>query len=70
MSKRLDITVKNISPPIPYRKIDWAAFFSGSKDGPVGLGETEKEALQALYWLSLSSEQERAVAKLLGKDGT
>lgn len=69
MTKKLDITIKHISPPIPYRGVDWAAFFSGKKDGPCGLGETENEALQNLYWLSRSSEEERAVAAKLGKDG-
>ena len=47
------IITSYINPPIPYRDIDWHAYFDGEEDGLYhGYGATKEEAiadLKALY---------------------
>lgn len=37
-------------PPLPYRSVDWAAYFDdvGPEDSPIGRGETEWDAIADL----------------------
>lgn len=40
------IITKLVCPPIPIRGLDWSAYRDGYDDGdPVGVGETELEAI-------------------------
>lgn len=43
------IITSNEYPPIPYRCMDWCAYYDGTEEeGCCGFGETEKEALDDL----------------------
>ncbi len=43
------INVEFVYPPIPVRVFDWCATFEGYEpNDPIGYGETEQEATQAL----------------------
>ena len=35
-------------PPIPYRNLDWSAWYDGHEEGDYGHGATEAEAIQDL----------------------
>lgn len=37
-----------VYPPIPVRTMDWAAYYDGCEEGPVGHGATEAEAIADL----------------------
>lgn len=43
------IITSNVCPPIPYRGMDWCAFYDGTEEtGNYGYGETEAEAIADL----------------------
>jgi hypothetical protein len=50
MAPERKIVTSYANPPIPYRNMDWAAWFDdeGAEAGRYGYGETEAEATQDL----------------------
>lgn len=49
-SKHPGIVTVFINPPLPYRAFDWLAHYDDetSEKRPIGMGETEDEAIQEL----------------------
>ena len=49
MSEPEDIRTSHVTPPIPIRDWDWAAWIDGQEeDGPIGFGITELAAIRDL----------------------
>jgi len=45
----MKIKTSYIFPPIPYRHLDWLAYYEGQEeDGPRGWGKSEEEAIEDL----------------------
>jgi hypothetical protein len=53
-----DIVLRQVFPPIPDRRFDWAAWHDGDEENHQGYGRTPEEALADLARL----DQERAEA--------